>query len=76
MEFNYKQLKCKAFQFLSIVKMLHPNTKLSYCHVLSNKKKLCKLDTLAQVPINLKLRKQIGKYNPNSKRKINTENIY
>ena len=28
MEFNYKQFKYKAFQFLSIFKMLHPNTRL------------------------------------------------
>jgi len=28
MEFNYKQFKYKAFQFLSIVEMLHPNTRL------------------------------------------------
>jgi len=30
MEFNYKQFKYKAFQFLSIVEMLHPNTWLGY----------------------------------------------
>jgi len=29
MEFNYKQFKYKAFQFLSIVEMLHPNTRLA-----------------------------------------------
>jgi len=28
MEFDSKQFKCKAFQFLSIVEMLHPNTRL------------------------------------------------
>jgi len=27
MEFDSKQFKCKAFQFLSIVEMLHPNTR-------------------------------------------------
>jgi len=27
MEFNYKQFKYKEFQFLSIVEMLHPNTR-------------------------------------------------
>jgi len=26
MKFNYKQFKYKAFQFLSIVEILHPNT--------------------------------------------------
>jgi len=30
MEFNYKQFKHKAFQFLSIVEMLHPNTRLRF----------------------------------------------
>jgi len=30
MEFNYKQFKYKAFQFLSIVEMLHPNTKQGF----------------------------------------------
>jgi len=33
MEFNYKQFKYKIFQFLNIVEMLHPNTRL----VLSSK---------------------------------------
>jgi len=28
MEFNYKQFKYKTFQFLSIVEILHPNTRL------------------------------------------------
>jgi len=28
MEFNYKQFKYKAFQFLSIVEMLYSNTRL------------------------------------------------
>jgi len=27
MKFNYKQFKYKAFPFLSIVEMLHPNTR-------------------------------------------------
>jgi len=27
MKFNCKQFKCKAFQFLSIVEMFHPNTR-------------------------------------------------
>jgi len=30
MEFNFKQFKCKSFEFLSIVEMLHPNTRLRF----------------------------------------------
>jgi len=30
MEFNYKQFKYKTFQFLSIVEMIYPNTRLKF----------------------------------------------
>jgi len=41
MEFNCKQFKCKAFQFLNIVEMLHPNTRWENCPKTSPVLALC-----------------------------------